>query len=83
MRPGDRCALILDSYVAIALNRLLELGWGKFGWTGDQYDRYLGIAHDWAAQWDHCAPDVVERVLFSIEQSGSLAVAALTGLPAR
>ena len=46
-RPDDRCPLILDSNVAIALNRLLDLGWEKFGWTGDQYDRYLDIAHHW------------------------------------
>jgi hypothetical protein len=81
---GQRHPLILDSNVAIALNRLLNLGWRKSGWTADQYRRYLNIAHDWAGQWgDGCDPDVVERVLFSIGQSGSLAVAALTGLPPR
>jgi hypothetical protein len=81
-RAGGRYPLILDSYVAIALNRLLNLGWNKFGWPAAQYDRYLDIAHDWAAEWG-CAPDVVERVLFSIGQSRSLAIAALNGLPAR
>lgn len=79
---SDRYPLILDSNVAIALNRLLELGWNQFGWPAAQYDRYLDIAHDWADEWG-CAPDVVERVLFSIGQSRSLAIAALTGLPAR
>jgi len=82
-RPQKRCPLILDSHVALALNRLLDLGWGSFGWTGDQYGWYLGLAADWAARWDDSAPDVIERVLFSIGQSESLAVAALTGLPAR
>ena len=78
-----RYPLILDGNVAVALNRLLNLGWTKAGWTADQYDRYLDITHDWSTQWSHCEPDVVERILFSIGQSKSLAVAALTGLQPR
>ncbi len=80
---SEQRPLILDSNVAAALNRLLNLGWKEFGWSADQYVRYLDIAHDWADQWSGCSPDVVERVLFSIGQSESLAVAALTGLPPR
>lgn len=80
---AGRHPLILDKNVAVALNRLLDLGWPTSGWTSGQYETYLDIAGEWSDEWDGCGPDVIERVLFSIGQSGSLAVAALTGLPPR
>jgi hypothetical protein len=56
--------LILDQYVALALNRLCRLDWPAHGWTTAQYAEYLDLAHSWANAW-HTSPDVIERVLFS------------------
>jgi hypothetical protein len=63
---GDRQPLILDRNVVIALNEQADLGWELNGqWSGDQYAKYLNLAHEWAARWGKgTTPDVVERVLF-------------------
>lgn len=60
---GDRQPLILDKFVVLALNDLEGLDWREAGWTAEQYDRYLDLAHGWASRWG-TAPDVVERTLF-------------------
>jgi len=74
---GVRQPLILDQFVALALNRLVgsTLPTAQGGWTTAQYATYLDIAHKWAADWGS-APDVVERVLFSIGKASSLVVGA-------
>jgi hypothetical protein len=77
---GDRQPLILDRYVALALNRLCRLDWPAHGWTTAQYAGYLGLAHSWANAW-HTSPDVIERVLFSVGKASSLVVGVFTGLP--
>ena len=76
--PGARQPLILDRYVALALNRLCGAGFRQLpGWTASQYADYLDRAHKWASAWD-TSQDVIERVLFSVGKSDPLAVRALT-----
>jgi hypothetical protein len=67
---GDLPPLILDRWVATALNWLRGTAWGteQGGWTPDQYAEYLEVAASWAHAWG-TEPDVVERVLFAIGQS--------------
>jgi len=79
---GGRQPLILDQFVVLALNRLVgsTLPTKQGGWTALQYMTYLDIAHKWAVDWGS-APDVVERVLFSIGKASSLAVGVLSGQP--
>jgi len=79
---GARQPLILDQFVALALNRLVGSMWPttQGGWTTAQYATYLDIAHKWAADWG-CSPDVVERVLFSIGKASPLVVGVLGGQP--
>lgn len=78
--PDDRQPLILDQYVAVALNRLCGLDWPADQWSTEQYSDYLDIAHEWANQWQ-TRPDVVERALFAVGKSSRLTVGVLTGLP--
>ena len=65
--PGDgTCgqALILDQFVALALNDLHQ--WGlreKSGWSGGDYARWLQHAHEAAAAWQ-VRPDAVEMAYF-------------------
>ncbi|TQL58951.1 hypothetical protein FB474_0294 [Oryzihumus leptocrescens] len=73
--------LILDRYVALALNQLCGWSWPDAGWTADQYATYLDLAERWAAAWDTEA-DVIELVLFNVGKSDKLAIAALSGTPA-
>jgi len=74
--PGAQPPLILDRYVALALTCLSGVGWPAGGWSASQYADYLDRAHKWASAW-HTSPDVIERVLFSVGKSDSLAVRAL------
>jgi 8-oxoguanine DNA glycosylase-like protein len=79
--PTSLQPLILDQFVVIALNRLCGLDWDpQARWTPDQYGRYLDLAHRWAEEWQ-TAPDVIERVLFSIGKSSALAIGVLSGSP--
>lgn len=56
--------LILDRYVASALNDVADLGWrSTWNWTPGQYEQYLQLATGWASDWRWEA-DVVERTLF-------------------
>jgi len=75
---GQLQPLILDRFVATALNHLCDIGWPTTGggWSTDQYAAYLRLAHAWADAWG-CRPDVVERVLTAIGQADLLAVRAL------
>jgi len=79
---GRRQPLILDRFVAAALNHLCGFDWPTTdgGWTTEQYAAYLHIAHTWADEWG-CRPDVVERVLFSLGRTDPVAVRALAGAP--
>jgi hypothetical protein len=79
--PGGRRPLILDQYVAKALNRLCGWDWPttQGGWKPAQYTLYLDTAHQWANEWA-TDPDVIERVLFDIGKSSRLAVSALSGV---
>lgn len=74
---GVQRPLILDRYVALALNRLCSVGWPAASWSASQYADYLDLAHKWASAWD-TSPDVIERVLFSVGKSDPLAVRAFT-----
>jgi hypothetical protein len=47
--PGDRHPLILDRYVALALNQLCGLSWPEDSFSAAQYDEYLDLAHSWAS----------------------------------
>lgn len=59
-----RRPLILDQYVAAALNDVAGLGWADtWNWTTSQYEQYLDLAAQWASEWG-CQPDVVEKTLF-------------------
>lgn len=78
---GDRQPLILDRYVAIALNRLCGFTWAENNWPTSNYEQYLDIAHSWASEWGNTTPDVIERCLFSVGKAPRLAVGALTGVP--
>lgn len=61
--PGPR-PLILDQYVANALNDIANLGWRPtWNWTTAQYEQYLGLATGWADEWG-TQPDVIEKTLF-------------------
>lgn len=56
--------LILDQYVAAALNDITDLNWpSTWNWTAGQYEHYLHLAPKWASEW-RCEPDVIERTLF-------------------
>jgi hypothetical protein len=77
---GDQQPLIFDKNVASVLKLLCRLDWPDLKWTTDQYDKYLGIAHAWAEEWQ-ASPDVVERVLFGAAKADPLAISAFTGLP--
>lgn len=56
--------LILDQYVAKALNDVADLGWQPtWNWTVGQYEHYLDLAAQWADEWG-TQPDVVEKTLF-------------------
>ncbi len=56
--------LILDRYVAAALNDIAGLGWqSTWNWTPWQYEHYLLLATEWASHW-RCEADVIERTLF-------------------
>lgn len=56
--------LILDRFVARALDDQAGLGWRPtWNWTSGQYDRYLDLVAGWAVSWGTEA-DVVERELF-------------------
>ncbi len=56
--------LILEQYVAAALNDLADLPWPRtWNWTALYYEHYLYQAHMWALDWG-CEPDVIERRLF-------------------
>lgn len=56
--------LILDQYVAAALQEQAGLGWQSgWSWTTAQYEHYLALAGEWADAWG-TTPDVVERMLF-------------------
>ncbi len=62
--PGCQQPLILDQYVAAALNDQADLGWStRWKWTADQYEHYLDLVAGWADAWGASA-DVVERTLF-------------------
>jgi hypothetical protein len=76
--PGGRQPLILDQYVALALNQMCGLSWPTLGWSTQQYAEYLNLAHSWASEW-HTSPDVIERVLFSVGKADPLVVRVLTG----
>lgn len=76
--PGTLRPLILDRYVATALNRLCGLQWPHTGFSPSQYEMYLELAHAWASTWS-TEPDVIERVLFSIGQATRLVTASLSG----
>lgn len=80
--PGSRQPLILDSYVASALNQLCGLGLPLADFAPEAYRFYLDLAHRWADEWG-TRPDVIERVLFAIGRSDPLAISALNGGPAR
>ncbi len=75
---GHLQPLILDRFVAAALNHLCDVAWPTTGggWSTEQYGTYLRLAHEWADAWG-CRPDVVERVLTAIGQADPLAVQAL------
>jgi hypothetical protein len=61
--PAQR-PLILDQFVAAALNDVAGLGWPRtWNWTTAQYEQYLDLAAQWAAEWG-TEPDVVEKTLF-------------------
>ena len=77
----DRQPLILDRYVADALNRVCGYAWPETNWSTSQYDQYLDIAHSWASDWGGIEPDVIERCLFNVGKASRLTVAILTGLP--
>jgi hypothetical protein len=70
--------LILDRYVARAVNRLCGLDWPENSFSAAQYQHYVEIADAWATAWN-TDPDVIERVLFSVGKSSPLAVGALRG----
>lgn len=72
--------LILDRYVALALNRLGGLSWPEEGFTVSNYEEYLYLGQAWASTW-HTDPDVIERVLFSVGKASPLVVSVFTGLP--
>jgi len=56
--------LILDQYVAAALNGVAGLGWKRtWNWTTAQYKQYLDLAAQWGNEWG-TEPDVVEKTLF-------------------
>lgn len=56
--------LILDRYVAKALNDVAGLGWPQtWNWNLNQYYDYLDLASTWADGWG-AHDDVVERTLF-------------------
>lgn len=75
---GGRQPLILDQYVALALNLLCGLSWPAHDWSTRQYADYLDCAHSWASAW-RTSPDVIERVLFSVGQADPLVVRAFAG----
>lgn len=59
-----RRPLILDKFVAAALNDVAGLGWAPtWNWTTAQYEQYLDLAAEWASKWG-TQPDVVEKTLF-------------------
>jgi len=61
--PAQR-PLILDQYVAAALNGVAGLGWKRtWNWTTGQYKQYLDLAAQWGNEWG-TEPDVVEKTLF-------------------
>jgi hypothetical protein len=76
--PGIFKPLILDKYVAGAINRLCGLSWPDTRFSPSQYHHYLELAHFWASSWN-TSPDVIERVLFSVGKASPLAVGALSG----
>jgi hypothetical protein len=77
---GPLKPLILDRYVAGALNRLCGFEWPDSAFSVSQYEQYLELVHAWATVWS-TSPDVIERVLFSIGQAPALAIASLSGRP--
>jgi hypothetical protein len=74
--PGRRQPLILDSYVASALNQLCGLSLPLSNFSPEVYAFYLDLAHRWADEWG-TSPDVVERVLFAAGRSDPVAISAL------
>lgn len=66
-RAGDKIQpLILDRFVAIALNDIDESAWTEGGgWTPDQYERYVEAANS-VETWP---PDEVEMQLFKKGQA--------------
>jgi hypothetical protein len=72
--------LIMDQYVALALNRLCGLSWPTNGWSTSQYADYLDCAHTWATMW-RTSPDVIERVLFSVGRADPLVLRVFIGQP--
>lgn len=76
--PGGLKPLILDRYVAVAVNRLCGLAWPETDFSVSQYRQYLELADAWANAWN-TSPDVIERVLFSIGKASPLVVGALSG----
>lgn len=76
---GGPQPLIMDQYVALALNLLCGLSWPTGGWSTRQYADYLACAHRWASMW-RTSPDVIERILFSVGKADPLVVRVFTGL---
>jgi len=76
--PGGQQPLILDRYVAEAVNRFCGTSWGVAGWSTKLYDDYLELAHAWASEWG-CKPDVVELSLFIVGKVPRLPFEVLSG----
>lgn len=76
-RSGQQ-PLILDQYVAHALNELCGRSWPAHGWSTRQYADYLDCAQSWASAWP-TSPDVIERVLFSVGKADPIVVHAFAG----
>jgi len=76
--PCGHKPLILDKYVAAAINRLCSPAWPETDFSVSQYHLYIELANAWANAWN-TSPDVVERVLFSIGKASPLVVGALSG----
>lgn len=70
--------LILDRYVAVAINRLCGLGGPDTGFSLSQYYRYLELLMGGPVLGTQVR-DVIGRVLFSVSKASPLGVGALNG----
>jgi hypothetical protein len=60
----DTRPLILDRFVVDCLKKIRGTAWRTAGWSTEQYETYLNLAHRWAANWaGGVEPELVEATL--------------------